>query len=537
MLSYISSALIFVLALLFLIRARNHKSSKLPLPPGPRKRFIVGNLFDIPSSFPWETYMEWSRRYDSDIIHLKAAGQSMIILSSMQAAVDLLERRSAIYSDRPQLTMANELMGWDFHLGKNTSSEVRHYVADLILTAFMRYGEQWRAHRRLFQNTFQADAIKKFHSTELLSAHLLLRRILDDPENVLLHLRQMAAEIVMSAAYGIDVLPVNDPYVDLAEAATDPMTRAVVPGAFLVDLIPLLRYIPEWFPGAGFKRKAREWKTLAQKMQEVPFEETKRRIAESSAPHSFVSEALDNLDSKDGESSSQDREYWERVIKATAGTMYSAGTDTTLSALATFILAMLANPEAQKKAQMEIDSIMAGKHAGGGQGLPSFDDEANLPYVSALVREVLRWRPVAPLGFPHVLSSAEDVYRGYRIPAGSVVISNLWAIFHDEAVFPHAYEFKPERFLLDPNLAKYADAAFGFGRRICPARHLAFSTIWIAVASILATFDITKPIGDDGQVIEPTHEYSGTAINFMPLPFKCSIKPRSKEVVSLIQAL
>jgi cytochrome P450 len=72
--------------------------------------------------------------------------------------------------------------------------------------------------------------------------------------------------------------------------------------------------------------------------------------------------------------------------------MYIGGADTTVSALSTFILAMLANPTAQKKAQAEIDSLTGGRY------LPSFEDEASLPYVSALVKEVIRWENVTPFG-------------------------------------------------------------------------------------------------------------------------------------------
>jgi hypothetical protein len=71
-------------------------------------------------------------------------------------------------------------------------------------------------------------------------------------------------------------------------------------------------------------------------------------------------------------------------------------TDTTVSALSTFFLAMLANPEAQRKAQTEIDAVTGGKY------LPDFDDEAAMPYVSALVKEVLRWKNVTPMGMSFI---------------------------------------------------------------------------------------------------------------------------------------
>jgi cytochrome P450 len=105
------------------------------------------------------------------------------------------------------------------------------------------------------------------------------------------------------------------------------------------------------------------------------------------APHSFTASALRMLED------CTDKEYQEQTIKSTAGTMYTASTDSTVSALGTFILAMLYNPEAQKKAQAEIDSVVQKGH------LPDFDDEKSLPYVSAVVKEVLRWRAVAPIGW------------------------------------------------------------------------------------------------------------------------------------------
>lgn len=91
--------------------------SKLPLPPGPRKWPVVGNLFDMPSTFEWITFMEWSKKYgglglflgllqtntifiDSDVLHLNVAGTSIIVLSSAEAANDLLEKKANIYSDR-----------------------------------------------------------------------------------------------------------------------------------------------------------------------------------------------------------------------------------------------------------------------------------------------------------------------------------------------------------------------------------------------------------------------------------------------------
>lgn len=76
-------------------------------------------------------------------------------------------------------------------------------------------------------------------------------------------------------------------------------------------------------------------------------------------------------------------------------------------------------PEAQRKAQEEIDQVV------GQDRLPNVSDRPNLPYVEALVKEVLRWHPVAPMGLPHT-SSEDDIAEGYFIPKDALLLANIW---------------------------------------------------------------------------------------------------------------
>ncbi|KAJ7251375.1 cytochrome P450 [Mycena rebaudengoi] len=420
-------------ALLYFSRRR---SSHLPLPPAPKKLPLVGNLFGLPSEFEWETYAKWSKELGSDIIHLSVAGKSIIILSSVDIGFDLLDQRSAIYSDRRVSNRVN-------------------------------------------------------------ASHDLLRRLLENPDDkVMKHIKHMNGALIMSIAYGIDTLPSNDPYMETAEATIDALAQTAVPGRYLVDMIPVLKYVPAWFIGAGFKRQAREWKKLTDKMVQLPFNAAKRLVADGTAPRSYVSDKLQAMDEN------QDREHQEKVIQDTAGI---------IAALGTFILAMLANPDVQKRAQEEIDTIVREGH------LPSFDDEESLPYVSAIVKEVLRWKPVTPIGFPHAVA-VEDTYRGYRIPAGSIVVPNIWAMLYDEIAYPDPDKFNPDRFLLNGRLnpaVRDPSLVFGFGRRVCPGRHMAQSTLWITVASLLAVFNITKAIGKDGKILEPSYEYHSAIVSYV----------------------
>lgn len=82
---------------------------------------------------------------------------------------------------------------------------------------------------------------------------------------------------------------------------------------------------------------------------------------------------------------------------------------------------MALHPEIQHKAQSELQAAV------GSQRLPGFDDMENLPFVRAILKEVLRWQPVTCLGVPHS-SITEDEYRGYRIPPGAIVMGNTWYV-------------------------------------------------------------------------------------------------------------
>ncbi|KAJ7210342.1 cytochrome P450, partial [Mycena pura] len=170
--------------------------------------------------------------------------------------------------------------------------------------------------------------------------------------------------------------------------------------------------------------------------------------------------------------------------------------------------------------------------------LPDFDD--SVPYVDAIMLELLRWRPVGPLSVPHAVT-IDDIYKGYyHIPAGAVVVGNSWAVLHDEKIYgPNTDRFIPERWLTESGEINKArrepNAAFGFGRRICPGRDMAQWSLWISAASILATFNITKGLDENGVPVEPSGEFTSGLLWCLPIPHKCDILPRSEAARALIQ--
>lgn len=101
------------------------------------------------------------------------------------------------------------------------------------------------------------------------------------------------------------------------------------------------------------------------------------------------------------------------------GSLLEAGSDTTSGILTGFIQAMVVHPEVLKQAQEEVDRVI------GPDRMPNMDDAPSLPYIRACLKESLRWMPTVILGVPHA-SIKEDTYMGYRIPAGSTVVNNVW---------------------------------------------------------------------------------------------------------------
>ncbi|KAF7317193.1 Cytochrome P450 [Mycena chlorophos] len=213
----------------------------------------------------------------------------------------------------------------------------------------------------------------------------------------------------------------------------------------------------------------------------------------------------------------------------------------TVSSLMTFFLAMALHPTVQHKAQAEIDELLLNQDT----ALPTFEHKSLLPYIDAISREVLRWRPVVPMGVPHA-AIVDDIYEGYFIPKGIPIIPNIWAMTRDESVFgPNPDSFNPERFLKDGSLvdANHTSLAFGFGPRACPGRFFAEDTMWLTMASVLALFDIGKPTitNPDGVQVPADLDPEYTDGSLMrvphPLPFNCSITPRSAAAEELLEKL
>ncbi|KAF8168805.1 cytochrome P450 [Mycena galopus ATCC 62051] len=498
-----------LLCFYYLVRPRNRTA---PYPPGPPGLPFVGNAFDLPAKTPWKAYREWGQKYNSDVVSVEVFGKRFVVINTIEAAEDLFETRGAIYSSRPSFSMA-ELAG--------------HTNWDL---GWLPYGKRWRDHRQVFHQEFEKDPTAH-RAHELAATRRLLKNLFEQPEKSRKYLRHAAGDMIISATYGIQIKE-GDPLVDLAEQVVVGIGRSVEP--FMVNFFPVLKGIPASLPGAGFQRLAAKWRQMSEDLIRGPFEYVREKmgsqsqITEGTAVPCVTSRALEALEENDFKAEPGVYPEDIQILANVLAMVFIGAADTLVPALNAFVLYMVLNPEVQKKGHAALDAHTSRKY------LPDFSDYHSLPYVDALVCEVFRLSAVVPLGVPH-FTSTDDVYKGMFIPKDTIVMGNTWALLQDAATYgADTHLFRPERFLGPDgkrNEVPYPEAYFGYGRRICPGRGMALEAIWMIVASILAVFEISPALDENGDPIPVKGKFTSAH----PVPFRCTIKPRFEGAVDLIK--
>ncbi|KAF7371203.1 putative monooxygenase [Mycena sanguinolenta] len=446
-------------------------SRKPKRPPGPRRLPILGNTLQIPSTFQWLTFSKWAKEY-GDIVYLEVFGQPMVLLNTHKSAKDLLEQRSPIYSDRPHLEMA-DFCGFD--------------------KTFVLYPahDNWRQQRKIVTQDLGPRMLPRYYAFQEAEARLLAKNAIDDPGQLEGLVKRRIGTIIIRIAYGHYVSANDDPFLTLGKASMDIFNRASAPGVWLVDLMPVLKYLPSWLPGAGFITTAQGWREIVHKAAWDTYMWSKRSYESGSAllPNT-CSTALEAVNG------TLPRDLEEQVAWAVC-TMMAGGMDTSMISTLNLFLEMMLNREVQVKAQNEIDLVI-GRHR-----LPTIADRHSLPYVKSIVTEIFRLNTTVPLGIAHALRE-DDVYDGVHLPKGSIVIPNVWHMLHDPAVFSNPMRFDPDRYQnLDSEMAKVTDVAFGFGRRVCPGKAFGENTVFAFAATLLATCDIFPAVDENGQEIIP----------------------------------
>ena len=159
-------------------------SQRKRLPPTP----LIGNTRRAPRTPPWITYSAWAKQYgismtdlcdatpvtkltSGDIFYFKAAGRKLVVLNTPKAIFDLLDKRSAIYSERPVFHFAGTILGFDRG------------------TVLLQHNEILKRSRKYLSQTIGPGAVKRYWGLQQYETARFLQRSINEPDTLIKQLR------------------------------------------------------------------------------------------------------------------------------------------------------------------------------------------------------------------------------------------------------------------------------------------------------------------------------------------------------------
>ncbi|RAL02615.1 cytochrome P450 [Aspergillus ibericus CBS 121593] len=435
--------IVCILAVFVLLGAKLKQRTRPNLPPGPPGLPLLGNLHQFPSSNTRTTFDKWHRTY-GPIVSLTLGTRHVIIIGNVSIANELFAKKGRIYSSRPRMVMALENLSQGMH------------------TVFLPYGPQWRAHNRIHKTILAPSKAQYFH--ELLEAEtkLTLRDLLhtEDWDRSIV---RFTSSVVYSLAYG-KRLKGDEPEVQRMADFVEETMRAIS-GTWVVDIFPWVNRLPCLL---------NPWKRLGKR-----YHQQAMQIFAQSSQHAMNTPGWNFT--KHVQTKERTDEIGEEELLYIVGVLFQAGIDSTSTTLRYFILASISHPDEVAKVQKDLDATV------GNTRPPTLNDIPSLPYTTAFINEILRWRPITVASLPHC-TTEPDTFMGYDIPPDSVIILNHWSTaLNTETYGPDATLFRPERWIENPNLPLLA---FGCGRRACSGQYLARKELEIIIPGILWAFNI-----------------------------------------------
>ncbi|CAB4377592.1 unnamed protein product [Rhizophagus irregularis] len=523
---------IILLAKFVVLRKKQNQTNKLPNLPHPRPFPFIGNLLQLRTR-PLEKLNKWRKEF-GPIYSIELGQRHFIVLNNHEVVNDLIVKCGSLYSSR-----------YNFH---NTNS----ILIKSNLIALTPYGDKWKRDRSIAYSALTSRPIKAYYKYIYNDSDILLKDLMMKNGGSIYPL-QLIKKFVLSNMLNIlfggqsgqDV----DFFNDVMEVMDD-ISEFSSPKSIIYDIMPALNFV--------YKPNTDKAERLHKRMEQIfssKYDRFLRDYAQNNQdnklPPSFLLQIQDAIAEKEN-NTIEYHEIWEMLIGLLNGAM-----ETEVNTLMWTLACLAINPGVQEEAFQEIDELCKNK--------PTFDDEADLPYISAIINESLRYRPPTPFGFAHV-SNKDDEYNGCFIPKNTPILLNLFAINHNERRFITPEKFRPSRFLQNystgsvksksillpqfdfdsgieaemrnkrnslkgllknnsPSLTNSSmpmHMSFGAGRRYCIGQHLAQKQLFLAIAYILWAFEIKPGVGDDG--ITPLNininDGNLSLTSFSPYPYK-----------------
>ncbi|KAI9145950.1 cytochrome P450 [Paraphysoderma sedebokerense] len=481
----------------YLVLRKKHK-----YPPSPSGLPIIGHLHYLATSTPHRVIQKLAAEC-GPIMRLKLGMANVVVISNEKYAKELMVTRGKNYASRSDGYLINIIN----ENGSNLSTAV--------------YGDHWRKMRKAAHRILTPKAVDEMDTRIQTESVCLISDLLDAAEHdrpvsqIRDNFNRFSLNLIMLKSFGRRFEDTRDPeFLSLSHA----VERAfeLVPVGAMEDYFPIFKLFPN--------KAVREMKSLKHQVHSFILGELKKLQAEINDEHvSGIQPKDEDCYAKLLLRNSGDDNLTLNEIKLLMQDMIFAGLDTTASTLHWLIAIMANHPHVQDRAFEEVDQHLNRAR------LPGLSDLHHLPYIRGIIKEVLRYKPVGPLGLPR--SSTEDDYvDGYFIPKDTQIILNIPAI-HDTMYSdqPDYKEFNPERFINEkPSDFNTGIYTFGQGRRICVGMHLAYRELFATVSKLFYAFKFESV---DGKPISMEDKFGLTV---SPVPYKVKITCRFPEVKELI---
>ncbi|XP_075539927.1 cytochrome P450 18a1-like [Dermacentor variabilis] len=516
---------VFVAVLLVSRRFLTGVASQLPLPPGPWGLPLVGFLPFLGKEFH-RTLQSLAVTY-GPIYQIFLGSKRVVVISDPKLVRQAFSQ--AAFSGRPDTELTKLLQGYGEDLLDDGCASVAPYAIALRPRIINSAGALWREQRAFLHRVFR-DFVPRHGRPGSVALEQKMQKIncaqvhigeflssLGPFEGSSLHVRRSLARAV-SNILGSFLMSVTyssrdskfEQLLALFEEGFRLLTLAVP-----VNFIPALRYVPgsNW----AYRRIKRNRHQTADYF---------RRIADAHRSSYVEGTVRDIVDAylvqlrrdKARGIQREDTYFSEEQLVQVLMDIFSAGLETVTSTLEWAILLLVRHPHVQRRLQEELDAHLASE----GERPASMADLPALPYAQATILEVLRRANVIALGNAHATTCDVEL-AGYRIPADTHVVSNLWAIHMDPDLWEDPEEFRPERFLVDGQVQKpdYF-MPFSVGRRMCLGNHLTQTEVFLFLSNLLLRYTLELPEGE-----QPPSMDGHVAVSHTPRPFRVKITPRN----------
>uniref|UniRef100_A0A7N0U8F0 Cytochrome P450 n=1 Tax=Kalanchoe fedtschenkoi TaxID=63787 RepID=A0A7N0U8F0_KALFE len=499
-LAWLAVASLLLLSAIFGRRSKR----QVNLPPGPKPWPIIGNL-NLIGPLPHRSIHQLAQRY-GPIMHLRFGSFPVTVASSLEMSKAFLKTHDVALADRPKPAS-----------GKYTNYNFKNIT-------WSDYGPYWRQIRKIcLMELFSAKRMSSYEHIRKEEMLALMNNLYtsctrDKQQPIVIKDRistlslNVISRMVVGKKYMVDT--------EDAIISPDDFKRMLDELFILSGVYNIGDSIP-WLDFLDLQGYVKRMKKLGVKLdnflEHVMNEHTERRqrLKEKFVASDMMDVLLEFADNPDLEV-----KLGRDNIKAFTQDLLAGGTESP-SVLGEWVLTeILRKPEIFKSATEELDRVV------GKERWVEENDIQNLPYVRAIVRELMRLHPVAPMLVPRL--AREDIkVAGYDILKGTRILVNTATIQKDPKLWDNPNDFCPERFIgksIDVKGCDYELLPFGAGRRICPGYPLGLVLVESSLANLLHGFDWKLPPNTKPQDLDMEEVFGLSTPKKIPL--EVVIEPR-----------